>query len=403
MNCPNCGHQIPEDNYICPNCGYSLQEEYNEEYENNSSSGKTSNLLSKGIFYVVSILLLIIFIISIFMAIVFDSRISAIIAFVQAVTMIVVLLAKKYLKEMIQVILIFICCVLIIPYSLNFNGLNDINWSDIVLAQYLPKPSNLDGYIYSNTDSRLDLDIDKISSKEFYNYKNECISDGYTIESKSGENSYVAYNEEGYKIDLYYYSSSNSLSINLEAPISLNNVVWPSNELTNLIPSIDHTKTKILNNDDKMFSAYIGDVSLSQYNNYVTKCSNAGFNIKPKAESKTYSAKNSNNNVLTLEYVGNSIIKVSMEEPKYTIKTTIKYSGKKNSSNYISIRVDDEYIKSVYRGETISENLDLSIGSHVITFRDYKNDLESSKTINVTGESSISYTLKVANNDIVIK
>ena len=121
------------------------------------------------------------------------------------------------------IILAIIGFVMIIPVcavggnTSTYEKYDKINWDYIILKDQLPKPESKKGYIYSNSDTRLSIDIKVKSEKEYRDYIEECKKVGFTKNAKNDTNSYEATNKEGYKLRLWYSDYSQEYSITLEA------------------------------------------------------------------------------------------------------------------------------------------------------------------------------------------
>lgn len=189
-----------------------------------------------------------------------------------------------------------------------------IKWSDMVLGEMLPEPPANRGDLYQNNKDKLSLDLDDVSAKEYSEYVGKCM-ENFNVDEKSNSDSFVAYNGEGYKLTLYYYDHNGELSIDLESPIEMTALKWPSSKAGKLLPAPKSTIGKFSSEYDDSFSVYVGDTTKSDYDDYVEVCSKKGFNVDYNKDDTYYSADNSDGWSLSLEYKGNNIMYVDIDAP----------------------------------------------------------------------------------------
>ncbi len=188
-----------------------------------------------------------------------------------------------------------------------------IDWDDIVLSEMLPEPPADRGELRTNSTEALRLDIDDVSDKQYADYVDACKAAGFTIEPESGSASFSAYNTEGYKLSLHHYSKE--LSISLDKPMELSTIKWPSSTAGDMLPVPESTTGKFSYEYDDSFFVYIGETSKSDYDAYVTACSEKGFDIDYDKSDKYYSADNSEGWHLRLRYEGNSVMSINVDAP----------------------------------------------------------------------------------------
>ena len=190
------------------------------------------------------------------------------------------------------------------------------NWNEVFLADKFPKPDSGSGEIMINTKDSLSMHVTKVPAKNFYDYIEKCKESGYSVECEEDDISFDAFNQEGYKIKLVYYRSSEEMSLSVDAPEKLGVLDWPESEMLKLIPKPDSNVGKINSNSESFFVAYVGDTSIEKYNEYVKKCSDAGFIVDYDKGDKFYYAKNIDGYSLALKYEGNKVMFVRIEKIK---------------------------------------------------------------------------------------
>lgn len=196
-------------------------------------------------------------------------------------------------------------------------------WNDFVLSEKLIEPKSKYGIIYEDSEDRLSIDLRKTSKEEYKEYISSCENAGYTIESEKGDSRYNAYNSEGYELSLDYTEKKKEMSIVLKAPIEMGQISWPKSEVTKGLPKPPSNEGKIVKDSTDGFSAYIGGMPYNDYCEYVQQCINSGFNINYEKYEKTYTASNTNDLKLNLNYEGNGVIYIQIElQNEFTTETT---------------------------------------------------------------------------------
>lgn len=198
------------------------------------------------------------------------------------------------------------------------------SWSDIIMGEVLPEPKSDVGQIYSNTDESLSMYIYGTSSSDYSEYVNKCEDMGFTIDTHKNSTSFEAYNESGYRLSINYsdYGSEAYMEINLDAPIKMSEIQWPTSTVGNLLPVPKSTVGKFSYEHDDSFYVYIGETSEADYSEYVTACSDKGFNVDYDKGDTYYYADNNEGYHISLKYEGNSTMSISIDSPDETDKTT---------------------------------------------------------------------------------
>ena len=198
------------------------------------------------------------------------------------------------------------------------------SWSDITMGEVLPEPKSNVGKIYSNTDESLTMYIYDTSSSDYSEYVNKCEDMGFTIDTDKNSTSFEAYNESGYRLSVNYsdYSSETYMDIDLDAPIKMSKIQWPTSTVGNLLPVPKSTVGKFSYEHDDSFYVYIGETSEADYSEYVIACSDKGFNIDYDKGDTYYYADNNEGYHISLKYEGNSTMSISIDSPDETDKTT---------------------------------------------------------------------------------
>lgn len=200
--------------------------------------------------------------------------------------------------------------------SISGNKSEKIKWDDIILSEQLPEPPKKNGKINDNTAEALSVEIYKISDKQFNNYVEACKAKGFTVDSESDySSSYDAYNAAGYKLSLGYYGSRDQMKIELEKPIEMSAITWPTSKAGNQLPAPKSTTGKFSYENDDGFSVYIGNTSKDDYNSYVKACSDKGFTVNYNKDDNFYDADNNAGWHVSIKYEGNNIMSIDIDAP----------------------------------------------------------------------------------------
>lgn len=227
----------------------------------------------------------------------------------------------KEKKPNLKNILAIISFVLIIPFFMFFGGNSGVNhnekidWDSVVLSEQLPEPKSNKGKILTNSDESLSIYIAKSSLNDYNNYINKCKEYGFTIDADNSTSSYEAYDDEGYKLRMYYTESNEEFHIDLEAPLKMEKFQWPTSNVVSKLPIPKSQVGEINYEHDNFFAIYVGDTAKADYDEYVNSCINNGFNIDYSKNEKTYWGYNAEGYHISVEYKGNNTMYISINAP----------------------------------------------------------------------------------------
>lgn len=189
-----------------------------------------------------------------------------------------------------------------------------VNWDELVLGDMLPAAPTNKGNVWANSRDELRVDVKDVTAKQFVEYLEACEEEGFIAEAVSKGDSYTAFNEEGYRLELNYSEYLEALTINLYAPIELETITWPASEAANQLPVPASTMGKFEYEYDTSFFVYIGETTKEDYEAYVTACSEKGFNLEYNKGEDYYYADNADGWHVSLEYVGNGLMSIKIGE-----------------------------------------------------------------------------------------
>lgn len=314
-------------------------------------------------------------------------------------------------KKRNYIIVILLGIIAVCLCVMGFNAIKELQsnyykWEDVILAELLPQPEIKTGEITANSKDQCCLTLYGVEEYDFQDYIKACEKEGYTIDPISDEYNYMAFNIDGYKLNLGYFDDENELNIDLSSPIVLEELVWPKSELFGLIPKPYSKKGLVLINNESSFSAYIGNMPFCEYQNYKAECIEQGFNITEfDSGDWSYYAENENGYKLSLNYVGYNIVSVSVDEPTYTIDFTLKYAKCYADDEYdVEIYINETYEGYISPGEDEDYEFNLPAGKHSIVFRSYEDDSISAEAeITVEEDGLLDLVLYCYDDEIEIQ
>ncbi len=293
-----------------------MKREFDREDKRNQEADVKAFKKSK--FRVVLIISIIISII--LLAVAFnDGKIWAGIVAVVMTTLFVVsfLMGNNVIKEKrknLRLIPAIIAFVLFIPCTALYTGsalpstsdigASEFQWSDFALGDKLPTPVSALGKVHTDSENSLSITVNNITKADYVAYKEQCINAGFSVDADSSNNSYSAYNNEGYEVKLRFYESDCELSIALDIPIQMASYSWPTTGIGSKLPSLISDKGKVSTNSSDTFTIYVGNVTIDDFNTYVNSCLAAGYDVDYSKYEKSFYAENSDGNSLTVIYEG---------------------------------------------------------------------------------------------------
>lgn len=296
--------------------------------------------------------------------------------------------------------------VLVVPYfslfKVNMAEYEKYAWSEVVLADMLPKPESPYGEIVSNSETYMSLDVSKSTQKQYSEYIEACKEKGFTIDAETTGNFFNAYNDKGYKLSLSYYDYNDEINISLSAGKEFGTLVWSNSKFAQMLPIPESTVGEIQQDDEKRFTAYIGDTSIEDFNAYVTACESKGFSVDADKSDKRFTAKNADGYKLTVEYQGNNIIYISLDEPEYNVTIEIECVENLIFSKYdVDVYIDDSLEGTIEHGGTETIYITLTQGTYVLKFvSDEDDEVTGEVTLHIYQNESLKYKISCTSSGI---
>lgn len=228
---------------------------------------------------------------------------------------------KKILSAVVAVVVLIVIGIAI------FGG--KLDWPNGKLGSMIPQIKGAKGEVHYEKIDALYITLEDISEKEHLNYIEKCKDKGFFVESEEKAGSFKAFNKDGYKLDISYYSDK-SMAIRLDAPIEMSTFIWPTSNIAKLLPKPDSNYGKISWQAEYGFVIYVGNTTKEEYINYVSEVESIGFTSNYSKGDNYYNAKNSEGYSVSLRYEGFNTMFVRIDEPKEEAGTS---SGNNNSNN----------------------------------------------------------------------
>lgn len=185
-------------------------------------------------------------------------------------------------------------------------------WPDKGLVTLLPKPDCNYGIITHNSSSSFEAHIYLEESDEYTQYVNSCIQMGFSVDCEQDDNSFEAYNNDGYKVFLCFEEEQKEFEICIDEPIEMNEISWSATGIAKNIPKPESSIGKFSINSNDSISVYIGNTTIEQFNDYVEQCLKMGFDYEYDRFDKSFYAENKAGDDLYISYEGYGIMYISI-------------------------------------------------------------------------------------------
>lgn len=188
-------------------------------------------------------------------------------------------------------------------------------WPDSGISSLLPQPDSSNGEILNDDAESFEITVTGVSSDQYEAYIERCQEKGFTVDSETNSFSYEAYNEEGYKLSLFYDKSDESMDITLEIPRTFGEYRWPDSEIARLLPVPKSNTGSIEWERSDGFLLYVSNTPIEDYTDYVDQCAGKGFDVDYDKGDKFYYALNAEGYSITLSYEGYNVMYLRIEKP----------------------------------------------------------------------------------------
>ena len=190
------------------------------------------------------------------------------------------------------------------------SGDPDFKWPDHELASMIPELSGKTGVVETKTEDTIKIVLYDITESEIKSYISSCENSGYTVDSEKKDTSFNGFNKDGYELNVSY-NEMKAMTITVNAPMKFSKISWPSSGPADLIPKPSSDMGKISSDYDWTFSVYISGMTIDDFNAYVDKCLDKGFE-KDYRYDTSFSANKGDDIDLTVQYKGFNTVYISI-------------------------------------------------------------------------------------------
>ncbi|MBP3307888.1 MAG: DUF5067 domain-containing protein [Clostridia bacterium] len=281
------------------------------------------------------------------------------------------------------------CLVLVLISLLCFAScVSELEWPTGKLGRLIPQIEGAKGEVYYENLNSLHLTIEDINENQYLDYIDDCKRKGFSTDISEDNDSFSAFNSNGYKIELSYYSSLKEISVYVYAPKEMANFDWPDSKIAKLLPQPESNYGKIEWESESGFVIYVGKTTKAEYKNYVNDVKSAGFDIDYRKGDDYYNADNEDGYSVSLRYEGFNTIFIRIDKPDD------KDSNSNNNSSSDTTTDDNDNTNS---GETDNNSTNNSSAS---TLGKYKIAIDSYRlSEDYQGEPIIIVKYIFTNND----
>ena len=208
---------------------------------------------------------------------------------------------------------------LVFPYLLLFGKSvreprrqTDYKWEDSTLGALLEEPDPEKTAIYTSSAARFSADVSDVTQAQFRAYVESCADRGFSVDADKDDTGYIAFDENGNKLDLDYYQYLQEMSIRMSAPLEMGELFWPTSKLASLLPKPESETGLLDRESNDSLAIYVGDTSRRAYAEYVQRCIDAGFDVNYNRDERQFYASDSDGRRLTVRYYGNNIMEIEL-------------------------------------------------------------------------------------------
>lgn len=212
------------------------------------------------------------------------------------------------MKKVLSVFLVAVALLSLVSCSAK------LDWPDGKLGSMIPQIDGAKGEVSHESLDSLRITLENISESQYLEYVQECKNKGFSVDISEDNNSFVAFTEDGYKIDVSYLSREN-MWITVDAPIEMAEFNWPGSEIAKLLPKPSSNYGKIEWEAEYGFVIYVGNTTRSDYNDYVDAVYELGFTVDYSRGDDYFYADNAEGYSVSLKYEGFNTMFVRIDEP----------------------------------------------------------------------------------------
>ena len=213
-------------------------------------------------------------------------------------------------------VMTLIACVLVVPYMMlmSTQTYEKYVWPETEIASRLPKPASSYGRIVLSTSDTFKIVVEKTKENDYRNYLSACKK---TFNNDVNEqDAYEAYDTDGYYLNLEYDRQESRMVIQAEAPIQMNELKWPINELSQQLPQPPSNHGIIEEESSEHLEILIGNVNKDAYRSYVDAVLEAGFQIDYRRDETDFRGNNEAGYSVQIDDNGRNTMHITLRAPR---------------------------------------------------------------------------------------
>lgn len=191
--------------------------------------------------------------------------------------------------------------------------LTDLNWELHEISKALPVPPSEKGLFKFENSDRTEVIVGEMTAEMYAEYFAKVKGElGYSIEAEQKSTGYTAFNPDGYEIQISHTVGNREMKITLYQPRVCVPFTMPASGVGALLPVPKSQSGEVNLNNPSSFSVYVADMTLTDFNDYVSRCIDAGFSKNVRKYDKSYYADYSSDKdiSITVSYEGFNIVYV---------------------------------------------------------------------------------------------
>lgn len=194
----------------------------------------------------------------------------------------------------------------------SYGSGSDYEWPTTGYAAIVPQYGEKPDVAFVGSKS-VDVHFTVESVSDFAEYVQMCKDAGFTIDSVEKDISYLAYNEQDYKLYTYYMDHSKKVYVTLNTPIVMGEFYWLGTGMSQKIPKPEAESCYVESFSSNDLKIYVGDLTETEFLEYLEACMDAGFDGKYHKDTETFYGEKDGIR-LTIQFMRNRIMYISIYE-----------------------------------------------------------------------------------------
>ena len=153
----------------------------------------------------------------------------------------------------------------------------EYSWPTTGLATLIPEPATDNGKIEEDSAEHFSSVFYDVTQQDFDSYATKCKEMGFSVEAEGSDSGYSAYSSDGSLLELYYWAEEQELSVYIDAPENMAELIWPKDGLAAKLPKPASEKGNILWGDEENISIVVYMDSKEEFEQYKDSCIAYGF------------------------------------------------------------------------------------------------------------------------------